>query len=78
MSSSAEAGPTQSAKVVSHFFCIGEKCEKPLDKPHPAKPLGEVTDEDLEENFVDANKNKSINDLRRSPLREALSWGKTM
>ena len=25
-----------------------------------------------------ANKNKSVNDLRRSPLREALSWGKTM
>ena len=39
MGSSAEAVPTSSAEVVSHFFCFGEKCEKPLETHHPQDQL---------------------------------------
>ena len=34
MGSSAEAVPTPSAEVVSHFFAYGEQCEKPLHQAH--------------------------------------------
>ena len=39
MGSSAEAVPTPSAEVVSHFFCFGEKCEKLLEMRHPQNQL---------------------------------------
>ena len=29
--------PTPSASPTAHFFSLGEKCEKPLDLPSPAK-----------------------------------------
>ena len=39
MGSSAEAVPTPSAEVLSHFFCFGEKCEKQLEMRHPQNQL---------------------------------------
>ena len=52
MGSSAEAVPTSSAEVVSHFFDFGEKCEKPRTQAHPELQKHELDREKKRMNSV--------------------------
>ena len=47
MSWGAEAVPTRSASSTPHFFYFGEKCEKTLDLPSPAKRKMSMQDEEF-------------------------------
>ena len=56
MGSSAEAVPTPSAEVVSHFFEIGEKCEKPRTQAHPELQNNELDREKEEDELCPGRK----------------------
>ena len=76
MGSSAEAVLTPSARVVSHFFENGEKCEKPRTQAHPAFQNHELDREkkrmnSVLEKILKAFTNPRNSDLLHNPLRNA-------